>query len=151
MNRDEYEAVLRSRIELNGFTLIGVFGGPGPDFVYSVGLTARGWPEVILIGSINPAFVEQILTDLISSWFKAEKVILGDNPDMISFADGSSHALRVMEVNKVEALVNYGAQVLFFYPDQDVRFVQALWPDVNGRFPDEPGFKRPETQPIIGR
>lgn len=153
MDKEAYIAQLKANIARVGYTFVGVFDpdGKDPNFAYSIGLTERGWPEVLLIGNINPAFIEILLTDLIEGWIKAGEVKLGDNPDLIAFADGSSHAMRVVEVDWEEAVTFYGCQVPFFYPDRDIKFVQALWPDKAGVFPDEEGYNVIMVQPIVGQ
>lgn len=153
MNRSEYDHSILMKIGEHGFTLIGVFDPEKklPTFVYSIGLTERGWPEVLFIGNLNPAIIEILLTDLIEGWVKAGEVKMGDNPDLIAFGDGTSHALRVVDIPLNEAISEYGCQVPYFYPDMDIRFVQALWPDKAGKFPDEEGYNTSMTQPIVGR
>jgi hypothetical protein len=153
MDHDAYIEGLRLKIKQHGYTFIGVFDPEGktPSFVYSIGLTARGWPEVILIGNMNPRIVEIILTDLINSWKEEGRVILGDNPGAIRFADGSSHPLRVVPVDEEETLENWGHQARVFYDPENIQFVQVLWPDLLGTFPDEEGYLERMHQPLLKR
>lgn len=147
-----YEAfvgMLWARIEALGFTLIGVTDS-NPRWVYSVGLTGRGWPEVIMIGNIPLDYVEPIMTDLINGWLDHGRVMMGMNQDVIRFADGTSHGLRIIDVPAKEASEKYACQVGQFYPGHELRFVQALFPDVNGKYPDEEGYDHEKcVQPII--
>ncbi len=138
----------KALIKEHGFTLIGVFDPEevDPNFVYSIGLTERGWPELIFIGDINPVYVEVILTDLIRLWEEEGKPVLGKVDGIIV-----NYPLRLVEVDAAEASEKYGYQVRNFYPYQDIKFVQVLWPDKQGVFPDEPGYDNERSQPVIGR
>ncbi|USV40929.1 DUF4262 domain-containing protein [Xanthomonas phage BUDD] len=143
---------LMTKIEMYGYTMVGVFDPEGndPGFVYTIGLTERGWPEVIMIGNIHPMIAEQFLADMIAKWGKAEKVIMGDNLDVIQFQDRSVHPIRVIDVNQNKAAENYAIQAKRFYPEHNVKYVQALIPDRFGRFPDEPEYDQSkQAQPII--
>lgn len=143
---------LIGKIEKYGFTLVGVFDPEGnePGFVYTIGLTERGWPEVIMIGNIHPMIAEQFLSEMIANWGKAEKVIMGDNLDLIQFQDKSVHPIRVIDVNQNKAEQKYACRAKHLYPDRDVKYVQALIPDRFGRFPDEPEYDQSkQAQPII--
>jgi hypothetical protein len=146
-----------SRIAKHGYTLVGVFDpeGKDPPYVYSVGLTQRGWPEVILVTAcMRPQTIETLLADLLAQWFHAEKVVMGDNPDLLFMRDGSSHALRVVDVDNNDVILNdYAGQVGIFFEEDDVKFVQVLWPDKSGKFPDEEGYSTEPSmiQPILGK
>jgi hypothetical protein len=157
MDDQEYLEGVASRIAKNGFTLVGVFDpeGKDPPFVYSIGLTQRGWPEVILITAcMRPVTIEILLTDLIGRWFKDEKITMGDNPDLIFMRDGSSHSMRVVEVDcNANVLEKYGCQVPIFFEESDIKFVQVLWPDPAGKFPDEEGYSTDPRmiQPLLNK
>lgn len=153
MDSDAYQARLAALIELRGYTFIGVFDPEGlnPSFAYSIGLTGRNWPEVLLVGNMNPEVIEIILTDLIEGWKKQGEVVMGDNPGLIVFRDGSEHALRVVEVDTDAVLKDYGCQVPNWFEREQIKFVQVLWPDTSGKYPDEPGYSADAKmqQPII--
>ncbi|WEM34228.1 DUF4262 domain-containing protein [Xanthomonas phage X1] len=143
---------LAVKIELNGYTMVGVFDpeDKDPGFVYTVGLTERGWPEVIMVGNIHPMIAEKLITDLISGWQKKEKFVMGDNEGLLVFRDGTEHAIRVVEADTGKALEEYATAVGIFYSDMPVGFVQALIPDRFGRFPDDPEYDQSkQAQPII--
>ncbi len=46
-SRDEVMGEVVEKVHAYGFTVIGVENGPHP-FVYTVGLTGHGWPELVL-------------------------------------------------------------------------------------------------------
>lgn len=137
-------------IKKNGFTFLGVFDPEGktPMFVYSVGLTGRGWPEVLLVGNMNPKITEIILTDIIKSWEERGEPLIGDNHDIIRFADGTPQPLRVREASEAAAR-DYAVQARFYYNTDDIKVVQVMWPDTDGKFPDDQGYNTVMQQPII--
>lgn len=146
MDLSEFRKNQEDLIAKHGYTLVGVFDPEGkePTFAYSIGLTAFAWPEVIFFGNIRPDFIEAILTDLINHWRADGKVTLGDIDDIIV-----DYPLRVIEVATDPAL-EYAAQVTNYFEPKQIRFVQVLWPDKQGVFPNEPGYDNERAQPIVG-
>lgn len=152
MNRNlSLDAELMLKMEMFGFTMIGVMPeGKLPAFVYTIGLTQRGWPEVIMVGNVHPAIAEQLINDLIAGWSKKEKVIMGDNDGLLVFKDGTQHPIRVLTADANKALNDYACGVPNFFPNDELSFVQALIPDRFGRFPDEPDYDQSkQAQPLI--
>lgn len=142
---------LEAKIQEHGYTFIGVFDpdGKNPTFAYSLGLSRRGWPEVLLIGNIHPRVIEAILTDLIKSWEANGSPIIGDNADAIKFADGSSHPLRVVPVDATHAVEHYARQAPTYADEHHVEVVQVCWPDQNGVYPQDEGYNTAMTQPLL--
>lgn len=151
MTPGEYELKVLERIAANGFTYIGVFDpeGKDPTFVYSLGNTERGWPELILIGNMNMRTTEALLNQIQEVWQGENKPVLGDIPNMIVFQDGTEHPLRLVEVDAAATIKQYAYQVQHFYPDVPHRFVQVLWPDKNGRFPNDAQYDHTVRQPQL--
>lgn len=147
MNEQEYFFKLRELIKIHGFTLIGVFDDVGndPSFVYSIGLTEMGWPELLLIGDINPMFLEIIMTEVVDHFRKVGSVVPGDIGGIIT----GGYDLRVIEVDSAVAGAKYGCQVKNFYPGRDIKFMQVLWPDKAGVFPNEEGYDNERPQPVV--
>lgn len=154
MVNEQFYSHLAEKIRTIGFTFVGVFDEDmvEPAFAYSIGLTEKGWPEVLLIGNMRPQIIEIILTDLVKSWIAAGEVKMGDNDGLIVFPDMSEHPLRVVEVPSRLAVEKFCCQVQNFYEKEDVKVVQVLWPDVNGKFPGEEGYDALNMkQPVVGQ
>jgi hypothetical protein len=153
MDMDLYLAQQAALIEQHGYTFVGVFDpdGKDPQFAYSIGLTQFAWPEVLFIGNMRPDYIEIILTDLINKWREAGTYQLGDNMGLIVFKDLSEHPLRVIEVDAHHVLDEYAHQVLRYFDPGEVKFVQVLWPDTNGKFPGEEGYDESQVQPVMPR
>lgn len=120
-------------IERDGWTTISVFAEDDtPPFAYSIGFQEHDHPEVIVIG-LTPVIAHQIIGGLY------DRVAAGE-----TFADGQRDS-RVLD----------GYDVMFremppdgrplnmarrYYGVDDLPALQIVWPDREGRFPDEEGF-----------
>jgi hypothetical protein len=119
---------------------------PGVAFAYTVGLTARGFPELVIAG-LPPDIAHALLNDLASRVY--------------DWAARFSHGQRIGDL-----LVGYDAVIVdgpateALYPGAAyarygtgrVRLRQVVWPDPRGRFPWEPGYSHDGyPQPLIGR
>jgi hypothetical protein len=137
-----------------GFTFVGVFDPmkPTPPFVYSIGMTAKNMPEVLMIGGFHPHIAERILADVLAHWQVHGPTTEGLMPNMIRFKDASLHPLKMRLIeNALPVVDEYVIQAQQFYTRDDIRVVQVLWPDTNGVFPDEPGYLVALTQPVLPR
>ncbi len=147
--RANYEAEIRASIDLHKYTMIGVGPGEGePAFIYTLGLCQQDWPEIILIGNLNMRVGELILTDLINRWQEAGAPKLGMNEDMLAFKDGSSHGLIVRTIHP-SVVATHAFQHSYFFPGSDAKWVQVLWPDAEGHYPEDTDYNTSMIQPLL--
>jgi hypothetical protein len=139
-----YEAGMDDMIAKHGWAVQGVFGSPtSPSFSYSVGLAAKGLPEVIVFG-LPPQVAAQFLNEL-GRRFTTEGVPPLD-VDLLDVAQG--YPARLVPVPRVAA-----DQYLFAakhrYPAYTA--VQLVWTDENSRYPWDNGFDPAlvSRQPIL--
>ncbi len=119
---------------------------PGSGFAYTVGLTAKGRPELTIAG-LDPLIAQALLNDLAARVFDTGARF--------------SHGQRINDL-----LVGYDAVIVdgpatealhpgtayARYGSDRVRLQQIVWPDPHGRCPWDPGYQYPpDTQPLIGR
>lgn len=135
-----YVKQVRDTIKENGWMVQGVFPtahDPGPEFVYTVGLTEKDRPELVIVGlPLNLA------AELINS---AAEAHLEKPFEPGGIATGFAEVdFRVVEAPHAE--VGTANRV---YRDREIKVLQLLWPDNDGNYPGDPGWN-PESlaQPI---
>lgn len=132
------------RIERFGWTVEHVRPPRGSSEVrrsYTVGLTAHGHPEVVVLGLPFEAAVEY-LNQL------GERVRAGAR-----FEDGGTTAALTDESAPVSFLAVHDAGLLPGAVELygEITAVQLVWPDSTGRLPWEEGHRNsPEVQPLLG-
>jgi hypothetical protein len=127
------EANMDAMIARYGWAVQGVGAGPdGPTFTYTVGLAAKGLPEIIVFG-LPMKIAHQFLNQL-GHRFTTTGVPPLDT-DLDDVAEGFS--ARLIAVPRA-ASDRYMFATRRRYPDYTA--VQLIWPDTHGLFPWEPGF-----------
>jgi hypothetical protein len=115
-------------------------------FAYTVGLTAHGYPELLIAG-LPPEVAHDLLNDLAGRVYdKAEQFGHGQRiSDLIAGYDAA-----IVQGPATEQL-NPGAAFARYGKDQ-IRLQQVVWPDTVGRFPWEPSYAfAPHIQPLLAR
>ena len=142
---------IRARIALYGHTFIGVFDPEGvkPAFVYSIGLTNKDQPELLMIGNMRPDTCEAILGAIIEQWDRLG-VFYGPITGVARTASDLDVPMMLRKVKADEALGGYAFAVPTFCPSTDgYAFVQVVWPDPNGKYPYDPGYDSRCKQPLL--
>ncbi|MEV0003502.1 DUF4262 domain-containing protein [Micromonospora sp. NPDC050980] len=126
-------------------TLVHPDADDSTPFAYTVGLTAHGYPELLIAG-LDLTIAQQLLNDLATRVYdRAER-----------FTDGQ----RVSDlIAGYDAVIIDGTATNELYPgaaiaryDQRVRVQQIMWPDPQGLFPGDAGYAYPPAaQPTIRR
>ncbi len=104
-----------------------------PTFSYSVGLTLKRLPEFLLIG-LSPEIASVVINGMAKRF--AENPAIASEP-----IEGLvSVPVRLRELSMEAALVHCKVirPVLGRTPD---RIFQIIWPDPDGHFPHEPGYR----------
>lgn len=129
-------AHLRDRIGKRGWTVLEVLpDNSGPVFYYTVGLTARGLPELLIFG-LDPSTGKKALENI------AEKLLHGLEPRDGTLVDDVLRnvpvTLREMRQVKADTHMRYANE---FFPGA-VRGMQVIWPDTAGCFPWQRDFDK---------
>jgi hypothetical protein len=139
-----YQAGIDDMIARYGWAVQGVFGSPtSPAFSYTVGLAAKGLPEIIVFGL--PSQVAHQFLNALGRRFTAD----GVPPLDVNLLDvAKDYPARLLPVPREQA-----DQYLFAakhrYPAYTA--VQLVWTDENSRFPWDAGFDPAlvSRQPIL--
>jgi Domain of unknown function (DUF4262) len=115
-------------------------------FVYTVGLTAHGHPELLIAG-LEVATSQALLNDVAARVYgKGERFIHGQQIDdlIIGYPAVIVNGPPTPELWPGAAIARYGRD--------RVRLQQIVWPDDDGRFPWHDGYAHEaRVQKLIGR
>lgn len=134
-------------IEKNGYQIIYVF----PDledgtkgFAYTVGLTEKSLPELMIEGNLQPQLLQHLLSinadHVLNNGFKQGTI------DGLIVAQDGKFPSEFVELEKTTELLSSR----FIFVDNryrldpmksEVRLAQVLWSDSNGKFAYEEGFE----------
>lgn len=146
---EELRRRTEQRVLQYGHEVVGVYPGPDDDpryFYYTVGRSASRRPELLLTGALPPNAAMIILND-IAAQDRAGKI------DLVALAD----------LGQPVEIENFDARLKFIWADPEdaemfqainyggpggIRAIQVLWPDPQGRFPDNPDFDYTDTQTL---
>jgi hypothetical protein len=118
----------RENIERGGQSLMGVFGGDGPPFTYTIGNHGRSLPEFLLVG-LRHETAGVMLNDLGQKQRAAGLPLLGE------WSFGGKFPVRLVDVTCEMVKRDYTIQVGRYYNDENYRVTQIVWPDKQGRYP----------------
>lgn len=120
-------------LENPGWAVIGVFADPAsdsPSFSYTVGLTAKGLPELITLG-LPTDVAHSILNDAARRLIAGERFESGQR-----ISELANMPMAVAHVDPADA--RHTAYAAFKEFPEGPRFLQLVWPDRKGAFPGEP-------------
>lgn len=104
---------------------------------YTVGLTDRSWPELILTAEIPTELVQPLFESILAGWEIAGEPLLGYLDDLAM--EWGEMYLR--QVNPELAAEKYAPLLKERYPDMTrVRVVQILLPDIHERMTFHPDY-----------
>ena len=111
-----------------------------PDFAYTIGLSTRGLPELVVIG-LPSETATHALNQI------AQRLAKDSIPDHQDITEIANMPLRLRTVDPDAAWVHMGvARSLLQTRPTAIR--QVLWPDPSGRFPGDPAYQFPVTQTL---
>ncbi len=106
-----------------------------PAFAYTIGLTAKGRPEIFLSGNMNPKTAIGIIESLVNRWEKDKRVTIGKMSKFITMGT-KQWPIKVVRIDPVEAEELHTKLIRKYYPIFNFKLVQVYWPDSNGYLPD---------------
>lgn len=130
---------IKGVIEEHGWMVQAVFpteNEPGVPFAYTVGLTAKGLPELVIAG-----LPHQVAGDLLNTAAQAsldKPFEAGQTVDTLATVPFRVVPAELAEVNVARDL----------YGDDKVTALQLVWPDRNGAVPWEPTWLADTLQPV---
>lgn len=138
---EAYLKDLRRRLDEHPIVVQSVFGSPTTaEFSYTIGLTAHGLPELIVLGRRHEEAATLLL--LWGQYLLEESVVLPGET-----LGSGPFVMEAVEVEHPERFLLM-ADSLF---GPAVRALQLVWADDRGRWPWDPGHRaRRSGQPVLG-
>lgn len=132
---------LHRRVEEHGWLVVsGPLGADLPAATSTVGLTARGLPELAVVG-LDPATGGALLHEVAARLTSGRVLVDGDPvPGLLDAGTDPCLDEPVRPLVPLPAADLYGDAVV-------VR--QLVWADAQGRLPGDPGFAHPDLQPLV--
>jgi hypothetical protein len=140
--RDAFLSQEDERIARFGYTYTSVFGSAeAPGFMYTTGLSERGMPDVIFVGSHDPRCIGY-LSGAVDHMVAGGTVEPGRIEPGQSF-NGFEVPIFVIEAKDKIATHAYGvpARLERVGSGAEPRLLQIVMPDLQGRFPWEDGYQ----------
>ena len=138
MEQTDKEAYLQNvddNIRKFGFHMTFVFEGDTPSFCYSTGLNSSfDIPDIFI-----SALPQNLSFELVDSYVEAykESKILPLNTRLESLSD--RFPVYLIEANN-PSLQDYVLSSVRFYKGKDYKYVQLIFPDTKGNFPNDCGY-----------
>ena len=133
IRKEKYLAEMLAMIDKHGWMVQAVFGSKEqPGFAYTVGLAAKGFPELIIF-SMPPEAARTTLNHLAHRLTTGETIPL--NTRLTCIFDGAD--AQLIEASR-ELTDNFMYQAL--YRDPNYRALQLVWTDPARLFPWEEGY-----------
>lgn len=146
-------------IEEHGFSILCVFGDEeAPGFVYTVGLSEKGLADLIFIGDSSPNAAAYLQGAALSQ-LQGHDLPMGRIEPLWSKADSEEEIAQKLEaienpvngfpvpmmiIDAEDRLKTHAYSALrrleAISSDNQARLVQVVMPDMQGRFPWEPGY-----------
>jgi hypothetical protein len=129
-------------IQKYGRSIIGVGGeGDDPSFAYTIGNWKAGLPELLVIGTRQAGFLNDLSEQML------DRGAAFANNELVSL--GGRYPLKAVIANKT-ARDRYTVQAGEHFGTEGYALLQMLLADRNGVFPDEPGCMQPYSQmPVL--
>ena len=113
------------------------------SFAYTIGNWLRGLPELLIIGTIKGALLNNLSQKLI------ERGAAFEEGELVNL--GGKFPVKIVTADQ-RAQRDYTIQAGQYHGHEHYRVQQVLMPDRNGRFPDDPECQRPySTLPVLRR
>jgi hypothetical protein len=138
---DEIHAKMAHDIMDHGHQVIAVPDGD-PSFAYSAGRCLFDKPEFLVVGGIDPRVAMSMINDAakIADSEIVENGYVFESDQLIR-----NFPVKVVEVDPTKTQV---FQAKYINGDEWPRVLQLVWPDMDGNFPDDPGYNERLVQPV---
>ncbi|MEO9497619.1 MAG: DUF4262 domain-containing protein [Vibrio splendidus] len=138
MKHAEFYRDLKKKIDLHDWAHMGIQGCASGDtpFDYTIGLTEMNLPELLICLPIRKEIANMILHNVIEQW-KKKGYFVGRSDDILH-----GMPIELVEIDPIEACEEFMIQVPQYYKISacDVKAVQIVLPDQNGKLPRDDGY-----------
>ncbi|EAS19197.1 hypothetical protein BBFL7_02095 [Flavobacteria bacterium BBFL7] len=130
--KDEYFNLIHENVAKFGFHITYVMEEKGfTPFGYSTGIyQSFGIPELFISG-LPSGLTNELIKNYVEK-FKFKKVLVNQKIDYLT----NRFPVYFITVQN-ELLTDYALSSFSFYKDSEFKYVQLIFPDLKGRFPDE--------------
>lgn len=140
----EYFEKVEKSIKEHGYNLTNVFASKdSPSFCYSTGIYKNYKLPELFISSLPPGLCDQLTASYIKSFKDKQTIPLNIKLDLID-----RFPVYLIDV-PTSKLTDYVLTSIRFYKDEDYKYLQIIFPDTMGRFPNEVGYDY--DQEIMGQ
>jgi hypothetical protein len=132
--------------------------GSMPSYAYTIGLKKHGLPDLYIVGAISPSTLAFILNNVFRQWTE-NGFSLGEIKGVIGGGLGLK-LLPILDSSKIVVGLNrayytnfpneFMSESKLSSENNNIDFVQVLWPDQNGFFPTDEKWDAKFLQPIYG-
>jgi len=131
----QYHANVDDNIEKFGYHSTFVFDGSAPSFCYSTGIyKSYGIPE-IFISALPQNLSHELIKSYVDSFKNLKSPPLNERINYLT----DRFSIYLVEVAN-DKLAEYVLSSVRFYRGEDYKYLQMVYPDVKGYFPDEVGY-----------
>ena len=139
----EYHEKVEAAMKEYGYHSTFVFGDSTPSFCYSTGIyKSFGIPE-IFISALPQNLSHELIANYVSEFKDNGSIPLDKRLEDLT----DRFSVYLIEVSK-DMLTDYVLSSIRFYGDEEFKYVQLVYPDTNGRFPNDAGYDY--DQVIVG-
>lgn len=145
---DDYLVRIQALIEQHGWAVQGVFGtedDPAIPFGYTVGLTLKDLPEVIIFG-LSPALTQSTLNTVATRMIERGAHQAGE---LIDYVFQGPYEPMAVDVDARYLEQEYLTVVGRLYGDRNPSALQLVIPDKEQRFPWDDGYAM--DSPLLGQ
>ena len=141
----EYFDKVDRNIKVSGYHLTNVFASKDtPSFFYSTGIYKTfGIPE-IFISSLPAGLCNELVQNYVKLFKDKQTIPLNEKLDYLT----DRFAVYLIEVPKSK-LTDYVLSSVRIYKDEDYRYLQVIFPDTKGHFPNDIGYDY--DQEVMGK
>jgi len=131
----QYHAKVDDNIEKLGYHFTFVFAGTEPSFCYSTGIyKSFGIPE-LFVSALPQNLSHELIKSYIDSFKDSKSIPVNERIEYLT----DRFPVYLLEVAN-DKLVEYVLSSVRFYKNADYSYLQLIYPDVSGYFPDEAGY-----------
>ncbi len=139
----QYHEKVDSNIRTYGYHSTFVFAGKSPSFCYSTGIYKNfGMPE-IFISSLPQNLSNELIAAYAQKFKGSTSIPLNTKIDDLT----DRFPVCLIEAS-IDKLAEYVLSSKRFYGNEDYKYLQLIYPDTKGRFPNDVGYEY--DQEIMG-
>lgn len=131
----KYFEELEKNIEKKGYQLTYISSTDSPEFCYSTGIYRTFNIPELFISSLPRGLCSEIVKNYVEAFKEGKKIPLNKSIDFLT------DRFPVYLINvPITNLKEYVLSSIRIYGNEDYKYLQVIYPDTEGNFPNEPGY-----------